>query len=115
MQMITDIQIDLYGEEQYYLASAKQGDKATRFLRVQLMNNGNEFEIPDDVKLIANIQKPDGKFCYNECEKDGNRVMVQLTNQALAAAGKMSKKATLAAGSAFGAILRMARAERIPN
>ena len=87
MQMITDIQIDLYGEEQYYLASAKQGDKATRFLRVQLMNNGNEFEIPDDVKLIANIQKPDGKFCYNECEKDGNRVMVQLTNQALAAAG----------------------------
>lgn len=87
MQMITDIQIDLYGEEQYYLASAKQGDKATRFLRVQLMNNGNEFQIPDDVKLIANIQKPDGKFCYNECEKDGNRVMVQLTNQALAAAG----------------------------
>lgn len=87
MQMITDIQIDLYGEEQYYLASAKQGDKATRFLRVQLMNNGNEFQIPEDVTLIANIQKPDGKFCYNECERENNRVMVQLTNQALAAAG----------------------------
>lgn len=87
MQMITDIQIDLYGEMQLYLASAKQGDKATRYLRVQLMNNGNEFQIPDDVTLIANIKKPDGKFCYNECAKEENRVMIQLTNQALAAAG----------------------------
>lgn len=87
MKMVTDVQIDLYGEIQYYMASAKQGDKATRYLRIQLMNNGNEFQIPDDVILIANIKKPDGKFCYNECEREGNRVMVQLTNQALAAAG----------------------------
>lgn len=87
MTMVTDIQIDLYGEMQYYMASAKQGDRDTRYIRVQLMNNGNEFQIPDDVQLIANIQKPDGKFCYNECTKENNRVMVQLTNQALAAAG----------------------------
>ena len=87
MQFVTDVQIDLYGETQLYLASAKQGDKATRFLRVQLMNNGNEYQIPSDVTLIANIKKPDGKFCYNECDRDGNRVMVELTNQALAAAG----------------------------
>ena len=87
MKMVTDVQIDLYGEMQYYMASAKQGDKATRYLRIQLMNNGNEFQIPEDIILIANIKKPDGKFCYNECEREGNRVMVQLTNQALAAAG----------------------------
>lgn len=87
MRMVTDIQIDLYGEEQLYLVSAKQGDRQTRFIRVQLMNNGNEFEIPEDVTLIANIQKPDGRFCYNECKNEENRVMVELTNQALAAAG----------------------------
>lgn len=87
MQMITDVKIDLYGEVQYYMVSAKQGDKATRYIRVQLMNNGNEFQIPDSVRMIANIKKPDGKFCYNECVKADNRVMVQLTNQALAAAG----------------------------
>lgn len=85
--MITDVQIDLYGETQRYLASAKQGDRATRYLRVQLMNTGNEFKIPENVRLIANIKKPDGKFCYNECKNEGNRVMVQLTSQALAAAG----------------------------
>lgn len=90
MKMITDVSVDLYGEEQFYLVSAKQGDRATRFVRVQLMNNGNEFEIPEDAILYTNIKKPDGKFCYNECERDEqykNRVMVQLTNQALAAAG----------------------------
>lgn len=87
IKMITDVQIDLYGETQRYLASAKQGDRASRYLRVQLMNNGNEFQIPDGVRLIANIKKPDGKFCYNECSTEDNRVMVQLTSQALAAAG----------------------------
>ena len=87
MRMITDIQIDLYGEEQLYLVSAKQGDRQTRYIRVQLMNNGNEFSIPEEVTLIANIQKPDGHFCYNECANEENRVMVELTNQALAAAG----------------------------
>ncbi len=87
IKMITDVQIDLYGETQRYLASAKQGDRASRYLRVQLMNNGNEFQIPDGVRLIANIKKPDGKFCYNECSTENNRVMVQLTSQALAAAG----------------------------
>ena len=87
IKMITDVQIDLYGETQRYLASAKQGDRASRYLRVQLMNNGNEFQIPDGVCLIANIKKPDGKFCYNECSAENNRVMVQLTSQALAAAG----------------------------
>lgn len=87
MRMITDIQIDLYGEEQLYLVSAKQGDRQTRYIRVQLMNNGNEFNIPEEVTLIANIQKPDGHFCYNECANEENRVMVELTNQALAAAG----------------------------
>lgn len=87
MKTITDVQIDLYGDTQYYAASAKQGDKKSRYLRIQLMSNGNEFQIPDDAILIANIKKPDGKFCYNECTKLDNRVIVQLTNQALAAAG----------------------------
>ncbi len=87
MQMITPISIDLYGETKYYLVSAKQGDKATRYVRATLMNNGVEFEIPTDATIIANIKKPDGKFCYNECRIDDNKVMVELTNQALAAAG----------------------------
>lgn len=87
MQMITSIQIELYGETKFYLVSAKQGDRATRFVQVELMMYGIQFEIPPDALVYANIRKPDKKFCYNECAVENNRVMVELTNQALAAAG----------------------------
>ena len=70
-----------------YMASAKQGDKRTRFIRVALTNNGKVFTIPTGYIAIANIKKPDKHFCYNECKVTDNKVMVELTNQALAAAG----------------------------
>ena len=87
MQMITSIQLELYGKTKFYLVSAKQGDKATRFVEVELMMYGNQFVIPADAVVYANIKKPDKKFCYNECKVENNHVMVELTNQALAAAG----------------------------
>ena len=40
MQLITDITLELTGDERLYMASAKQGDKRTRFIRVALTNNG---------------------------------------------------------------------------
>lgn len=86
-RLTTDIEIELSGETRLYLVSAKQGDKATRYVSALLLNKGIEYEIPAAAHVIANIRKPDGKFCYNDCTRDGNRVLVELTNQALAAAG----------------------------
>ena len=87
MQLITDITLELTGDERLYMASAKQGDKRTRFIRIALTNNGKVFTIPTGYIVIANIKKPDKHFCYNECKVTDNKVMVELTNQALAAAG----------------------------
>lgn len=87
MKLITDITLELTGEEQLYMVSAKQGDKKTRYVRVLLTNNGKEFIVPDGMIAIANIKKPDRKFCYNECNIEDNRIIIELTNQALAAAG----------------------------
>ena len=87
MQLITDITLELTGDERLYMASAKQGDKRTRFIRIALTNNGKVFTIPTGYIVIANIKKPDKHFCYNECTVTENKVMVELTNQALAAAG----------------------------
>ena len=87
MQLITDITLELTGDERLYMASAKQGDKRTRFIRIALTNNGKVFTIPTGYIVIANIKKPDKHFCYNECTVTDNKVMVELTNQALAAAG----------------------------
>lgn len=87
IELITDITLELTGDERLYIASAKQGDKRTRFIRVALTNNGKAFTIPTGYIAIANIKKPDKHFCYNECKVVDNKVMVELTNQALAAAG----------------------------
>lgn len=87
MKLITDITLELTGETKRYEVVAKQGDKATRFVRITLKNNGQDFEIPAGMKVIANIQKPDRKCCYNTCSYSGNTVTLELTNKILAAAG----------------------------
>lgn len=87
MKLITDITLELTGETKRYEVVAKQGDKATRFIRITLKNNGQDFEIPAGMKVIANIQKPDRKCCYNTCSYSGSTVTMELTNQALAVAG----------------------------
>lgn len=86
-KLITEISIDLYGETKEYLVSAKQNDKNTRQIRVTLLNNGVPYEIPSDCVLIINIKKPDGKYVYNQCYSENNVVVVDLTNQMLAASG----------------------------
>lgn len=68
-------------------ASAKQGDKATRFIVARLLNNGEPYTIPTGARAVINITKPDGKHVYNTCSYSGSDVTVELTNQALAASG----------------------------
>lgn len=86
-KLITEISIDLYGETKFYQVSAKQWDKASRQIHVTLLNNGIVYEIPEDAQLIVNVKKPDGHYIFNECVKLGNKVVVEMTNQMLAAAG----------------------------
>ena len=83
----TEIKIDLYGETKLYEVSAKQADKATRVVSVALLNNGAEYKIPQNALIIVNVRKPDGKYCFNECKQEDNHVLIELTNQMLAAAG----------------------------
>lgn len=84
----TEITLKLQGEEINYLVSAKQGDRATRYVHAKIQNDdGTEYMIPDNCIAIVNIKKPDKHFCYNECKIENNRVIIKLTNQALAAAG----------------------------
>ena len=88
--LITRIDIDAGAERKNYLVQAKQGDKATRFVSVLIVEDGKEYAPPADADLIANFQKPDGKFAYNAAKiDDGNRILVELTNQVLAVSGEV--------------------------
>lgn len=88
--LITRIDIDAGAEIKNYLVQAKQGDKATRFVSVLIVEDGKEYAPPADADLLANFQKPDGKFAYNAAKIDeGNRILVELTNQVLAVPGEV--------------------------
>lgn len=87
LKVYTDITLDVSGGERLFLVSAKQGDKKTRYIRITLTNGGNKIEIPEDYLAIANIKKPDQHYCWNHCEIEDGKAVVELTSQALAVPG----------------------------
>lgn len=86
-KLTTNINLEMSGDTKRYLVSAKQGDKATRFIIAKLLNNGEPYTIPMGARVVINITKPDGKHVYNTCTYSGSDVTIELTNQALAASG----------------------------
>lgn len=86
-KLTTNITIEMTGDTKRYLVSAKQGDKATRYIVATLLNNGEKYTIPTGARAAINIKKPDGKHVYNTCTFSGSDVTIELTNQALAASG----------------------------
>lgn len=86
-RLTTRINIEMTGDTKRYLVSAKQGDKATRYIAAKLLNDGTAYTIPTGARVAFNVKKPDGKHVYNTCAYSGSEVTVELTNQTLAAAG----------------------------
>lgn len=86
-KLTTNINLEMSGDTKRYLVSAKQGDKATRFIIARLLDNGEPYTIPTGARAVINITKPDGKHVYNTCSYSGSDVTAELTNQALAASG----------------------------
>ena len=86
-RLTTRINIEMTGDTKRYLVSAKQGDKATRYIVAKLLNGGTEYTIPAGARVAFNVEKPDRKHVYNTCTYSGSEVTVELTNQTLAAAG----------------------------
>lgn len=83
----TRISLEMSGDTKLYMLSAKQGDKATRYVVADLSNNGQRYIIPHGAYAVVNVKKPDGKKVYNDCVYSESEVMFELTNQMLAAAG----------------------------
>lgn len=86
-RLTTRINIEMTGDTKRYLVSAKQGDKATRYVIAKLLNDGKAYTIPTGARVVFNVEKPDGKHVYNTCTYSGSEVTVELTNQTLAAVG----------------------------
>lgn len=86
-KVIQRIEIEMSGGTKQYMVSAKQGDRATRYVETVLLNHGEPYTIPAGSSVTAFIRKPDRHRVYTPCEFMDNVVMVELDSQALAAAG----------------------------
>ena len=84
---ITQIDIELSGERVPVVVYAKQGDVSARRIDIGFIDNGTVYQIPDGVTARIWIKKPDGTAVYNDTTIAGNRVIADLTSQALIAAG----------------------------
>lgn len=69
-KLTTNINLEMSGDTKRYLVSAKQGDKATRFIVARLLNNGEPYAIPTGARAVINITKPDGKHVYKRDKFD---------------------------------------------
>ena len=86
-KVIQRIEIEMSGGTKQYMVSAKQGDRATRYVETVLLNHGEPYTIPAGSSVTAFIRKPDRHRVYTPCEFTDNVVMMELDSQALAAAG----------------------------
>ncbi|MBR2048557.1 MAG: BppU family phage baseplate upper protein [Oscillospiraceae bacterium] len=88
MKMEQTITLDLDNADHCPEIHAKQGDMATRFLRICMSCGGAPYQIPDGASAHFRCRKPDGSFVLNPAviNADGT-VTVELTDQTLAAPG----------------------------
>lgn len=81
--------------------TAKQGDAGSRTLEIRLTQAGQPYAISSGVTARIYIRKPDKTIVYNNADITNamlGYVTVELTNQALAAAGRAQCEIMLYAG-----------------
>lgn len=88
---LQDFTVNMHGPElEYACIDVQQGDTASRQVRIHLKDfGGADFQIPYGATAVFCINKSDGHKVYDACEiEDESTVIVTLSNQAIACAGR---------------------------
>ena len=82
--------IDLSSNNNFVQVPAVQGDgNATRYIEIELIENGTQYVIGDDVVVTIVGTKPDTKEIWNTCEvTEEGYILVPITYQMTAVAGR---------------------------
>ena len=59
--LVKKIDVEMSGGSRWYMATAMQNDRATRYISARLLDEGEKYTIPEDVDVNVSIKKPDGK------------------------------------------------------
>jgi len=90
MNYIANITLDVACAASFKCIRAKQGDKASRFVKITLSKGGEIVTVPNAATARFRAGKPDGSGIYNiaTINNDGT-VTVEFTAQTLAVAGNV--------------------------
>lgn len=104
MECIKKINVELSGEMLFEYITAIQGDTASRYVEIILLNNNQAYTPPDGATAVIRATKPDGTIILSDCEisTDGT-IKAELTAQMLAVCGNVRCQTSLY--SADGGIL----------
>lgn len=92
---ITNITVDLSSANNFGVIRAVQGDMRTRFAHITLLDNQIEYDF-DKVYPVLRGTKPDGTTIFNVCSiSEDNQIVVELSEQLLAAPGKITCEISL--------------------
>ena len=86
LQSIMNIDVDFY-DKKYILINAKQLDKNSRFISVTCHNRGEPFTISAAYSAYIRYKKADEHSVFNVCNIDKGKIIIELTEQMLAADG----------------------------
>ena len=86
MAVYNSIQLDLCKKNSYKAIPTKQLDTNSRFLRVELLNNGNSYDFSDDVTVILASTR-NGETKAYKCTVENGCVVAPLTSWMLAEEG----------------------------
>lgn len=87
LQTTTNINVDFY-DKKYILINAKQNDKESRFLSVTCYDHGKLFTLSSAYhSAYIRYKKADEYSVFNSCTINKGKVIVELTEQMLAASG----------------------------
>lgn len=104
MKMEQMLTLDLQNARPMPLIRAKQGDQATRFVRIGMTCGGEPYQPPEGTTAHFRCLKRDGNSCLNPAQiNPDSTVTVELTEQTLALPGNVWADVCLMDGS--GAVL----------
>lgn len=86
MQIYHSLTVDVAKRNQYKAVSAKQLDCNSRFLKIELQNNGSAFDIPNNVTIAMAVERNGETKAFN-CKYEGDYILAPLDTWVLQESG----------------------------
>ena len=86
MQIYHSLTVDVAKRNQYKAVSAKQLDCNSRFLKIELQNNGSAFDIPNNVTIAMAVERNGETKAFN-CKYEGDYIVAPLDTWILQESG----------------------------